>query len=155
MNLRSCSQSNASFQYRSVYQAVNTVASWLVARTPPISNARNLAKATWRAAAGRVNLDATTASWLRVKMLTLIRAHFLLAAHITKVTPANVRSSANTFAASIVLRITNAIQNVPNRADSSAAIRNVKRNAGSLVRHVWSHASGAVPTIHARWYAVR
>ena len=84
-----------------------------------------------------------------------MRAFFLLFAHTTKVIPANERSSANTFVASRVPQITHAIRNVLNRAGSGVVIRNAKGNAGSLARRVWSHVDGAVPTILARWYAVR
>ncbi|KAH9048669.1 hypothetical protein EDB83DRAFT_2317412 [Lactarius deliciosus] len=117
---------------RSVYQAANTTASWLVAQTPPTSNAIKFAEARPRAAAGRVNLDATNARRLRVIMQPRVRALFVLFARITRVIPANGRSSANTCVASLVLRITRAIQSVHNRAGSGVATRNAKRNAGSL-----------------------
>ena len=84
-----------------------------------------------------------------------MRAHFLLSEHITIVIPANERSNANTYVTSLVPPITRAIRSVPNRAGSGVAIRNAQRNAGSLVRRVWSGVNGAVPTTHVRWYAVR
>ncbi|KAH9170424.1 hypothetical protein EDB89DRAFT_2071946 [Lactarius sanguifluus] len=136
-------------------QGANIAASWLVAETPPTSNARNFAEARPRAAAGRVNLDATSARRLRVIMQPRVRALFVLFAHITKVIPANGRSSANTCVVSLVPRITHVIQSVPNRVGNGVATRNAKRNAGSLVHRAWSHVNGVVPTIHVRWYAVR
>ena len=106
--------------------------------------------ATPRAAAGRVNLGATSAKRLRAITQHLMRAHFLLFAHITKVIFANERSNANTYVASFVPPITRAILSVPSRADSSVAIRNANRDAGSLVHRVWSRANGGVPTTHVR-----
>ena len=115
-----------------------------------------------RAAAGRVNLDATSARRLRAMLQTLVRAlllfllfAFLLFARITKVIPANERSSADTRVVSIVPRITHATRDVLNRAGSSVATRNVQRIAGNLARRVWSHVNGAVPTMSVPWYAVR
>ncbi|KAH8998227.1 hypothetical protein EDB86DRAFT_2828512 [Lactarius hatsudake] len=69
-----------------------------------------------------------------------ISALFVLFVRITRAIHANERSSADTCVASLVLRITRATQSVPNRVGSGVATRNAKRNAGSLARHVWSHA---------------
>ena len=155
INSRIWTWSNASLKYRSVYQAANTAASWLAAKTPPTSNARTFAEATPRAAAGHVNLDATSVRRLRVITQPLVRALFVPFGLITKVIPANERSSVNTFVASHVPRITRVIRSVLSRAGSDVAIRNAQRNAGSLARRVWSRVNGAVPTILARWSAVR
>ena len=51
INSRIWRRSNASPECRSVYQAVNTWPSWLVAEIPPNSNARKCAEAAPRAAA--------------------------------------------------------------------------------------------------------
>lgn len=155
INSRIWTRSYASLEYRSVYRPANTAVSWLAAKTPPTSNARKFAEATPRAAAGHVNLDATNARWSHVIIQPLVRVHFVLFARITTVIPANGRSSASTFVASRVPRITRVIRNVPSRADSGVAIRNAPRNAGNLARRVWNRVNGAVPTILARWYAVR
>ncbi|KAH9033719.1 hypothetical protein EDB83DRAFT_2651775 [Lactarius deliciosus] len=147
--------SNVSLKCRSVYQAANIAASWLVAETPPTSNARKFAEAVPRAATGYVNLNVTSVRRLRMVMQPLAYALVVLLAHITKVIFANECSSADICVASLVLWITCAIKSVPNRAGSSVATRNARRNAGSLVRRVWSRVNGNVPTSHVWWYAVR
>ena len=138
INSRSWRWSNAFPQFRSVYQTANTGASWLVAKIPPNSNAGKFAEATPRAAAGRVILNATSARKSRVKLRTLVRAlrDFLLFARIIEVIPANERSSAVTYVASIVPRIIRAIRNAFSHAGSSVATRNAQRIVGSLAHRV-------------------
>ncbi|KAH8987238.1 hypothetical protein EDB83DRAFT_2240252, partial [Lactarius deliciosus] len=102
---------------------------------------------------GYVNLNVTSVRRLRIVMQPLVYVLVVLLAHIMKVIFANECSSADICVASLVLWITCAIKSVPNRAGSSVATRNARRNAGSLVRCVWSRVNGIVPTIHVQWYA--
>ncbi len=140
---------------RSVYPAVNTAASWLVAQTPPPSNAGKFAETSTRAADEGVNLGAMNVRRLRGIVRHLVEALFLLSARTTKVILAIECSSANISAAFRVPQITRAIRNVPKHVGSAVSTRNAKSNAGNLAHRVWSHANGTVPTKYVQLFAVR